>query len=87
MKKDGESDDSLTRVAIVWSELIVAMALGTSVVVYQRLRLLGVNLERLSCKRIWQWARPTNFQTQTPHQISHIMCRLERFPWHLLMKR
>ena len=46
VKKDGESDD-VTCVAIVWSELLVAIALGISVVVYQRLKLLGVPNEFL----------------------------------------
>ena len=47
MEEDGESDDSLTCVATVWSELLVAVALGISVVVYQRLKLLGVPNEFL----------------------------------------
>ena len=42
IEEDGGSEDSLTCVAIVWSELLVATVLGISVVVYQRLKLLGV---------------------------------------------
>ena len=43
------------------------------------------NLERPSCSRIWQWARAESFQTQTPSQICHIMCRLACGTWQLLV--
>ena len=48
IEEDGESEDSLTCMAIVWSELLVATVLGISVVVYQRLKLLGVPPEFLN---------------------------------------
>ena len=42
MEFDSDSDETPVCVAIVWSELIVATALGVQVVVYQRSKLLGV---------------------------------------------